>query len=239
MDLNNYFTFDSTTSESLDTYISGEGTFDAPERVYDMQIIPGRNGALALDEKRFENIDITYPAFIFKNDGMDFETAVSALRNTLLSKDGYKRLTDTYHPNEFRLAIYKSGLEVSPTCINRAGEFELVFNCKPQRYLISGESAVTFTTSGTITNPTKFDARPLLVATGTGNVTINGVQIAISKTPTTIDCEAMEAYNGTVSRNGDIVLTPNEFPVLSPGSNTITLGAGITKLEITPRWWII
>lgn len=239
MDLNNYFTFDGLTSSSLNTYISGEGTFNAPERVYDMQVIPGRNGALALDEKRFENVELTYPAFIFKDDGTNFETAISALRNALLSRNGYKRLTDTYHPGEFRLAIYKDGLEVAPTMINRAGEFDLVFNCKPQRYLVSGEEVTTLTASGTITNPTQFDARPLLVVTGTGNLTVNGTQIAISKTPTTIDCELMEAYNGTVSRNGDIVLTPNAFPVLSPGSNTITLGAGITKVEITPRWWKI
>ena len=239
MDLNNYFTFDGITSESMDTYISGEGTFNAPGRVYDMQIIPGRNGALALDEKRFENVELTYPAFIGKNDGTDFETAISTLRNALLSRNGYKRLTDTYHADEFRLAMFKDALTVSPTMINRAGEFELVFNCKPQRFLTSGEVVTTFTASGTITNPTQFDARPLIVATGTGNLTVNGVQIAISKSPTTIDCEAMEAYNGTVSRNGDIVMTPNEFPVLSPGSNTITLGAGITKAEITPRWWIV
>lgn len=239
MDLNNYFTFDGVTSSSLNTYISGEGTFNAPERVYDMQVIPGRNGALALDEKRFENVELTYPAFIFKDDGTTFETAISNLRNTLLSKNGYKRLTDTYHPGEFRLAIYKDGLEVAPTMINRAGEFDLVFTCKPQRFLTSGETVTTKTSSGTITNPTQFDARPLLVVTGTGNLTVNGTQIAISKTPTTIDCELMEAYNGTVSRNGDIVLTPNAFPVLSPGSNTITLGAGITKVEITPRWWKI
>lgn len=239
MDLNNYFTFDGVTSSSLNTYISGEGTFNAPERVYDMQVIPGRNGALALDEKRFENVELTYPAFIFKDDGTNFEAAISDLRNALLSKNGYKRLTDTYHPGEFRLAIYKDGLEVAPTMINRAGEFDLVFTCKPQRFLTSGETVTTKTSSGTITNPTKFDARPLLVVTGTGNLTVNGTQIAISKTPTTIDCELMEAYNGTTSRNGDIVLTPNAFPVLSPGSNTITLGAGITKVEITPRWWKI
>ena len=239
MDLNNYITFDGTTSTSLDTYISGEGSFNAPERVYDMQIIPGRNGALAIDEKRFENIDVTYPAFIFKTGGTNFESAMAALRNALMSKNGYKRLTDTYHPDEFRLAIFKTAIEVTPVNINRAGSFELVFTCKPQRFLTSGETVVTKTSSGTITNPTQFDAKPLLVVTGTGNLTVNGVQIAISASPTTIDCEAMEAYNGTTSRNGSIVLTPNKFPVLSPGSNTITLGSGITQVQITPRWWRI
>ena len=88
-------------------------------------------------------------------------------------------------------------------------------------------------------NPTPFESKPLIKVTGTGTLTVNGVQIAISATPTTIDCELMEAYNGTTSRNSDIVLTPNKFPVLKPGNNTITLGSGITKLEITPRWWRI
>lgn len=239
MDLNNYFTFDNITSTSLDTYISGEGTFNTPARVYDMQIVAGRNGELAIDEKRFENIELTYPAFIFTNSGVDFETKVADLRNALLSRNGYKRLSDTYHPDEFRMAIFKSQIDVMPINVNRAGSFDLIFTCKPQRYLTSGETVTTLTSSGSISNPTLFDARPLLVVTGTGNLTVNGVQIAISKSPTTIDCEAMEAYNGTTSRNGDIVMTPNEFPVLSAGSNTITLGAGITKVEITPRWWRI
>ena len=237
MDLNNYFTFDSVTSTSLSTYISGEGSFNAPERVYDMQIIPGRNGALAIDEKRFENIEVTYPAFIFKQDGTSFESAMATLRSTLLSRNGYKRLTDTYHTDEFRMAIFKNAIEVDPKNINRAGEFDLVFTCKPQRFLTSGESVTTLSSSGTISNPTQFESKPLLVVTGTGNLTVNGVQIAISASPTTIDCEAMEAYNGTTSRNGSIVLTPNKFPVLSPGSNTITLGSGITQVKITPRWW--
>lgn len=239
MDLNNYFTFDGVTSSSLSTYISGEGSFNAPERVYDMQIVPGRNGALAIDEGRFENVEITYPAFIFKQSGSDFETAVANLRSALMSRKGYKRLADTYHPDEFRMAIYKSGLEVSPVNINRAGEFELTFDCKPQRFLTSGETVTTMTASGTITNPTQFDAKPLIVVTGTGTLTVNGVAITISVSPTTIDCEAMEAYNGTTSRNSSITLTPNRFPVLSPGSNSITKTSGISKIEIQPRWWRI
>ena len=30
-----------------------------------------------------------------------------------------------------------------------------------------------------------------------------------------------------------------DFPVLSPGENTITLGSGITQIQITPRWWVV
>lgn len=239
MAIMNSFTFDGVKSLDYNIYISGDGVYNAPERVVEMVTIPGRNGALAMDEGRFENMEIHYPAGTFGTNQTDFTSKVSAFRNILCSRHSYARLTDDYHPDEYRLALYKSGLEVEPVQYNNAGEFDIIFECKPQRFLTSGESVTTKTSSGTISNPTDFESQPLLVVTGTGNLTVNGVQIAISKTPTTIDCEAMEAYNGSTSRNGDIVLTPNKFPVLSPGSNTITLGAGITKVEITPRWWRI
>ena len=149
MDLNNYFVFDGEKSSDLDTYIAGEGTFNAPERVYTMQNIPGRNGQIALDEGRFENYELKYPAFIFTSAGADFRRKISELRNALLSKKGYKRLTDTYHPDEYRLAIYREGLETKPVQYNRAGEFDLVFDCKPQRFLLEGEVPISYPKSPT------------------------------------------------------------------------------------------
>lgn len=233
------FTFNNKNSLTYGIYITGEPVYNAPARAVEKITIPGRNGDLLLDEGRFENIEVTYPAGTFGEDQADFADTMAGIRDFLGALHGYHKLTDDYNPDEFRMASFKSGLEVSPVPFQRAGEFDLVFDCKPQRFLTSGEQVTTMTASGTINNPTPYDARPLLVVTGTGTLTVNGVQIAISKSPTTIDCEAMEAYNGGTSRNGDIVMTPNRFPVLSGGNNTITLGAGITKLEITPRWWRI
>ena len=235
----NKIIFGTVDSSTYGIYISGEGVFNAPERIVDMVEVPGRNGALAMDQGRFGNIQVTYPAFNYESSLATFNTKIETFRNALVSKKGYQRLTDSIHTDEFRLGVYHSGLEVNPIMYNTGAKFDIVFDCKPQRFLTSGESTTTLTSSGTISNPTNFDAQPLLVVTGTGTLTVNGVQIAITASPTTIDCESMEAYNGTTSRNGNISLTPNRFPVLSPGSNTITLGAGITKVVITPRWWRI
>lgn len=235
----NTITFGGVTSSAYDIYISGEGVFNAPKRVVSLIEVPGRNGKLTLDEGCYDNIEVVYPAFNFESDLNNFRTKLANFRNALASQSGYQELSDTFHSDEYRMAMLVDGIDIDPIKYNTASKFDIKFNCKPQRFLTSGKTVTTLTSSGTVSNPTLFDARPLIVVTGTGNLTVNGVQIAISKTPTTIDCEAMEAYNGTTSRNGDIVLTPNEFPVLSPGSNTITLGAGITKVEITPRWWRI
>lgn len=229
-------TFDGVVSTDYGVQILGEGVFNAPERAVEMINIPGRNGAIAMDEGRFENIEVTYPANIIAGNTTDFATAIASFRSLLCSKRGYCRLTDDYHPDEYRLAVFKEGLEVDEKAL-RVGEFDIVFDCKPQRFLTSGETVVTKTASGYITNPTQFESKPLLVVTGTGTLTVNGVAITLTATPTTIDCEAMEAYNGTTSRNGSITLSPNRFPVLSPGRNNITLTSGITKVEIVPRWW--
>ena len=134
--------FDNVSSRTYGVYITGEAVYNAPERDVEMVEIPGRNGSFALDKGRFQNIEVSYPAGIFADNEADFAAAISDFRNFLCSRKGYVRLTDEYNPSEYRMAIYKSGLEVSPAQL-KAGEFEIVFDCKPQRWLTSGEDAVT------------------------------------------------------------------------------------------------
>ena len=179
---------------------------------------------------------MVYPAFIYTN----FKVNVAGLRSFLLSRVGYKRLIDSYHPDEFRLGYYSSGLDAEMTSKLDAGQFDLTFNCKPQRFLVSGETPITFTGSGTINNPTLFNAQPLIRVYGTGSITVNGVTITISEADgyTDIDCEIMEAYKGTVLKNYAISLDSTDFPVLSAGVNEITLN-GVTSAIITPRWWTL
>lgn len=175
-------TFDGESSGDYGVYITGEAVYNAPERAVEMVEIPNRNGAYALDKGYFENIEVTYPAGLFGVDESDFASAVSDFRNFLCSKTGYCRLEDEYNTGEYREAIYKSGLEVSPASL-RAGEFNITFDCKPQRFLTSGEAAMSITSGATVTNPTLFDAKPQLEVNGYGNILINDAQITIGNKP--------------------------------------------------------
>lgn len=168
------FTFDGVNSLDYNIGITGSAVYNAPTRNVEMISIPGRDGEYALDHGRFNNIEITYPSGMGDNDQTNFAQRVSDLRNQLASRVGYKRLEDEYNPDEYRMAIYKSGLEVSPTQYSRAGQFDIIFDCKPQRFLKSGESAVSKANNSTITNPTLFDAHPLISfnASGDGTITI-------------------------------------------------------------------
>ena len=236
--MRNYFTLDGVDSRTFGVYISGQGTFNAPVRDIDFIQIPGRNGDLIGLPTRLENGEYSYnDAFIYA----DFKNKIAAFKAFLLSKPGYRRLIDTYHPTEYRLVAYRGGLDVDPTTKNNAGKFDIVFAAKPQRYLLSGDTAVSLSASGTINNPTLFDALPLVRVYGAGVLTINGTDITISEanTYTDIDFESGYAYNGTDDRNAYVSLDVNDFPALIPGDNAITLGTGITRVDVTPRWWTV
>ena len=196
-------TFDGKSSSEFNVYITGEGVFNAPERAVEMISIPGRNGAFALDYGRFENIEVTYNCGIAGDNDADFASAISDFRNWLCSRNGYVRLSDDYNTGEYRQAIYKSGLEVTAENL-KAGEFPVVFECKPQRFLTSGEDTISVTSGDTITNPTLFDARPLLEVTGYGNINLGSSAISfdgqdIGDIIIAGSTNAMGAYNATTS----------------------------------------
>lgn len=177
------FSFDGELSGAYGLYISGTGVYNAPVKDVEMVTIPGRSGAFALDHKRFDNIEVTYPAGIYGTDEADFADKLRAARAWLCSKEGYVRLMDFYNPSEYRLAVYKSGLDVNTAGL-KAAEFDLVFECKPQRYLIQGTHPVTITESGIwALNDTRFPARPLLEVEGYGEITIDGNTVKIDSAP--------------------------------------------------------
>lgn len=231
-----YLYFAGKSSEDFDCHISGVGTFKSPSRSVENVQVPGRNGDLHIDNGRYDNVTVTYPAFITQ----DFKKNFDALKAFLLSQMGYKRLSDSYHPGFYRRARFTGNIEPSMSALNRAGSFEISFDCDPRRFLTEGEKTLSFTAAGSFQNRTRFDALPLIRAYGTGIFTLNGtpVQIATADTYTDIDCELQEAYKGTTNCNGKIVLTSGEFPTLAPGANELAL-SGITRVEITPRWWTV
>ena len=98
-----------------------------------------------------------------------------------------------------------------------------------------------------IVNPTLFASNPLLVVTGSGTLSIGNQTLTIASGSADqviyIDCDSQEAWEivggGKLSRNDYIQNAGESFPVLNPGANNFTLGTGITRVEVTPRWWRI
>lgn len=229
----NYLIYNGIRTSDYGIFISGAESFNAPEADLTLQSVPGRNGDLIFDNKRWKNISVRYPAFI----RACFEEKARAFVQQMLSDVGYKTLQSTYDMGHFRQGVFAGPMEFTTGPWNASGRFDLIFTCKPQRFLTSGTAATTLSASGTINNPTRFEALPLIRVYGTGTVTVNGTAVTINSAGsyTDIDSEMQDCYRGTVNCNNNVTLT--DFPVLSPGENSITLGTGITRVSITPRWY--
>ncbi len=175
----NHLVFGGISSADYGIYITGEAVYNAPTRAVEMVSVPGRNGDVPIDMGHWDNIEVKYTAGTFAQTSAEFAAAISNFRNAIMSLIGYQRLEDTYNPNEYRLGIFVAGLEIEPSSGGKAGEFDIVFNCKPQRWLTSGESEITVSSGDEITNPTGYDSSPLIKIEGEGTVTIDDYEIEL------------------------------------------------------------
>jgi phage-related protein len=216
-------------------YVDASLSFNKPVKDVETFRVPGRNGALIIDNGTWDNVVITYPCYT------KTAAAFDNIIQTLGALKGYQKIACSNDSTHYRMGV--PIIPQTPTAkrINTNFYFNLSFNCKPQRFLTSGDTTTTYSSTGTSTlnNPTKFDSKPLLRITGNGKVTVNGTEITLANTTnyTDIDCEAMECYYGSTNRNGNVTFNTNDFPTLAPGNNSIVRASGITQVIITPRWW--
>lgn len=134
------FNFGGVSSRDYGVGISGTGTYDAPERDVEVVEIPGRNGEIVIDKGRFKNITVTFPAWMSR----DFDEWFPKFKAAMCQFVGYQRLEDEYDTEHFREALYASPMNPATGIYNKSGHFDVVFNCKPQRFLKSGEMELTF-----------------------------------------------------------------------------------------------
>ena len=233
-----YFIFDGIESHRYGIYLAGPATADAPQRDVTATQVPGRSGDLLLDNGRFLNQELHYQCAVVQ----EFETRFAAIKTEILQRQGYCRLEDTIHPEEYRLACFAGPVEAQTTPYNRAGQFELRFNCKPQRFLKRGERAIRLTQSGAVLRNPGMPALPLfrVEGGGAGTLRVNGTEVEFLEDfsgPVLLDCDTQDAWFGAGNKNNEI--RAPEYPALAPGENRIEWSGGVTAVTVTPRWWTL
>lgn len=223
---------------------------DAPEPDYETVPIAQRNGDLWLWNGRYRNKRIIYPCLCTENA----KTAVPQLLTLLLAQSGYQRIEDTFHTEYYKKGIFTGGTSPIYSDGGKTARFDLVFDCQPQKWLKSGEAAMSINSGAYITNPTMFPAFPLIRANwGDGGVYFAYVSPGYSTysivnsytgeaSTMTFDCETGDMSTRyqyiTVSRNrhdGD-PWNPN---LQRNGRTRITFSSSVTGLTITPRWYTL
>ena len=235
--------FNGRSSADYGIFVEEPPDHEWPEKDYDVVHVPGRSGDLLFDNGSYKNVSREYKIAVGSRT-LYLHEQIDGIFNWLHSASGYARLEDSYEPDHFRLAAYRESGSLE-NILGHAGRATIKFDCKPQRFLKSGEHAVAFTSTGYLVNPTEFESLPIIKITkgsASGVLNISGCTISIatgSITGLMIDSELQNAYSGTTNRNNLITLNTGGFPTLSPGVNEISFSGGITKLEVTPRWWIL
>lgn len=239
-----YVVYNGRPLSDFSLYISGHGTFNSAERDVKKVEVPGKSGDLIFDNGRFKNVTVTYKdAFILEDDDdpVSFARKMRELASFIKSSPGYHRLEDTYHPDEYRLASCVSTIDPEVYYLV-AGQFDLEFDCKPQRFMKSGEKPLIYTSNGKIFNPSSFNSKPIIRVYGNGTLAVGEETMTISphsQQYIDIDCDMMNCHCGAVNCNGYVSLNSDDFPVLVPGPNGVNFSGNISRVEITPRWWFI
>ena len=252
--MSDYLTFSNIRSDTYGLLLLSDEIAGA-EPDYTMISVPGRNGDLHQSNHRYKNRERRLVVYCPEDAKEDLEEFIAYL----LSIDGYARLESTIWPDFYMTARFKGRATPKKSVGYVAGRVELVFDCKPQKWLLSGEEAVSVadSTSGTVQaafqNPTRYNAKPLI------NFSVDGVgayilvpdytvQYKIQYLPddtfisgVVLDCENEQIrgrYSNT-SLEHYFELTPNhQFPFLGTGGRGITF-YGMKNVTVTPRWWTL
>jgi len=233
--------FNGVSSADYDIQVENPPGYDTPEKDYEIIHIPGRNGDLAIDDGSYKNVVRQYNIAV-GSTRKHYAMLANSISKWINSTSGYVRLEDSYEPDYYRLALYREGRSLS-NIRGQAGRTVINFDCKPQRFLKSGDTSVTVVTSGQkLVNPTGFVALPTITVYGSGaailgiggyNITISEIDVSL-----TINSDIQDVYKEAVNKNDTVTLTSG-FPVLSSGENEISFTSGITSVVIVPKWWTL
>ena len=216
-------------------------SFDKPSRKMTTYTVPGRNGAVLFQQDAYDDVTRSYQVWLTHDAEENLTESVNAFSAWLNSKTGYQRLEDSFEPETFRLAYYKGGQNVE-NHLMQYGETTIQFICRPERFYKSAEDPIEVTNGDSLYNPTKFKSKPLIhietASEQTVTVSINGHTITAEVDDyINIDCERMNAYRQAgENKNTDI---SGEFPTIDPGANGIVITGTVTKVTITPRYFVI
>ncbi len=237
---NENFFYNGKNALSNGIYLQRPIAFSGAEPIIEPVPVPGRNGELTIDTGVFKNRKGNAECFSLRAYHQEnVESMVSAATAMLLGKKGYKRLECTDDPTHYWMARVANGPQIEGR-MRTLNPFTIEFDCMPQRFLKSGETAVKVISGSTIYSPTAFVALPIINITGNGAGRLQMgeyvVEIKSLSGRLTLDSESQNAYNGLTPLNHTI--SAPVFPKLHEGANEISY-TGDWVVEIIPRWWTL
>lgn len=223
------FTLDTFDSTTQGVRLSAPVGVPTSRRVVEDVVVVGREGSLTR-YAGWEDVPITFELLIRGRVEQSYALLAKACLNP-------KRLSLSGQVGRFRMVKHA---QVSPLVREGTwGRCTLDLTCQPFAYHEDNPTHTLTPQAGTVrlVNPGLVQARPTITVygTGTASFTINNTVYTVRDLAGSarLDSGAFLVSAGTRSQNP--TLAP-DFPVLTPGANTISLGVGAQKVEIVGNW---
>ena len=244
--LNETFYLDGIDARSAGIQLQAPIEFSEAVPVVEAQTIPGRNGDLIWETGNYENRSAEAECFCLQKD---VEKAISSAGRFLMGKKGYRRLETSDDPDHYWMARVENSPKIAMR-LRTLAPFEIGFDCKPQRFLKSGDDPIVISvpnaeeTHISIYNPYGFTSHPLIeIQSGTSDnapciISCNKRKCKVNRLIETmfLDSDIQNAYNERGNQNHNITCT--DFIVLEPGENDFSVfSTAPLTVKITPRWW--
>ena len=260
-------TIGSTSSDSVGVIVEAYPSRIIPDRKQAVFEVVGRNGDIvdvygARSMQSFSNYIQQYDIYM-NAESVGLEQRARRVAKWLYNSStlgyaerGYIELQDSYEPDYYREAYFVGPADVAST-LARFGRCTISFSCKPQKFLLSGQTSIPLTSgTNTFTNPSNLGggigwySHPRLYFVNlTGPVKLqfeNGtyrLNVPTTQTWITWDTDTGEVINssGLVNNYLEYVNTW-DMPFLNT-KLYITPDAGVTfdtpASTIRPRWWLL
>lgn len=231
-----FFRFDGKDSRDYGIYLTEQIQVDGATPDIETVSVPGRNGALLIDNGGWSNVSLSLSCFVKDEKGRSAQAALTEISKWLTGGKSYRRL-ELPQEDGYRMAYLTAAPQMAIKG-RGARSFSISLSCKPQVWTFGGEQEVTITEAAVLYND-GLTALPLITVygSGKGTVTVGDTIVTISDIDgyVTLDSEIQDAYKGTANKNSTI--QTEEFPTLEQGTNSISFSGGVTKLTVRPRWW--
>lgn len=236
------FILNGKTSESLGITIQDRPELMTPFRRIEFKSAFGQSGTVPFDEDAYNNTELELYLYVVGN-GPDSASKNRDLVYNLFNSNSYLDFIPYFDENKiYKVMLLEPPKFVSKYYFREGQSVELKLTVKPYKYLVKAPK-VTITSGGTIINTASQPSLPKITITGTGDITlkVNGIDFIVKNVVGSIilDSETCIAYKeaASVITNENAKTYTRAYPFLKPGTNTISwVGAGITKVEIEPRW---
>lgn len=235
------FILNSIHSSTLgDSRIQLRPDIAVPTRKTQFVSVQGVDGDYLIDEEAYENTSLQLEIICKASS----EEEVSGLRENIAAafqSSGYIPLIMYFDPDW----IYYVKTVTGPT-FRLNGQwptivaYQVDLSVKPLKESSTGYS-VTKNTAHTLVNPSRYASRPVYTLNGTGDMvlTLNGETYGFTGVDShiVVNSKIEQAYkvSGATILNRNNKMLTRKFPILMPGSNTMST-TGATTYKIEGRW---